>query len=156
MCIRDSGHGQGDHFVRAGDDAWEGIFPLLLPFHDRFDDAGVVGAEVDEAVRDAGLEYGCVRQMSWCARGGEEGSAPPIAPRRRRRMLYTSCVRRSTAVGWGLASRRSVGQVEGERWELRMEMGLTCFGDPRAGTGTRVHDVPADIICLVGRRFGAT
>lgn len=46
-------HGEGDHFVGTCYDAGECVFLLDLAFRDGFDDAGVVGAEVDEDVSDA-------------------------------------------------------------------------------------------------------
>ncbi len=49
------GHGEGDHLVRAGDDAGEGGGAGGLAFDDGFEDGRVVGAEVDEAVRYPGL-----------------------------------------------------------------------------------------------------
>lgn len=43
------------------DDPWEFAFLLILTFDDRFDDAGMVGAKVDEAVCNAGLYDGLVK-----------------------------------------------------------------------------------------------
>lgn len=49
------GHGEGDHFVGAGDDAGEGGGAGGLAFDDGFEDGRVVRAKVDEAVRYSGL-----------------------------------------------------------------------------------------------------
>lgn len=49
------GHGQGDHFVGAGDYAGKLGFLLILAFDYGFDDGGVVAAEVDKDVSYPGL-----------------------------------------------------------------------------------------------------
>jgi len=56
------GQDQMAHLVRTSDDLWELPFLFILAFDDGFHYAGVVGAQVHEAVRDAcfpdGLEKG--------------------------------------------------------------------------------------------------
>ena len=46
-------HGEGDHFVGACYDARELALLFNLALGDSFDDGGMVGAEVDEAIGDA-------------------------------------------------------------------------------------------------------
>lgn len=48
-------HGEGDHFIGTGDDAWEGVRRFTLAFDHGLQDAGVVGAQVHEAVRHTGF-----------------------------------------------------------------------------------------------------
>lgn len=43
------------YLIGTGDDAWELAFLLILAFDDCFDDAGMVGAKVHEAVGYARL-----------------------------------------------------------------------------------------------------
>ena len=52
------GHGKGDHFVRAGDNAGKSARASGLPFDDCFEDGGVIGAEIDEAMGYSSLSDG--------------------------------------------------------------------------------------------------
>lgn len=67
-------HGHRHHFVGTCEDAWELAFFLLLAFDDGFDDAGVVGTEVDEAVGYAGLCFRWSRLVvGWVLLGEGKG-----------------------------------------------------------------------------------
>ena len=60
------GHGEGDHFVGACCDARELALLLNLALGDRFDDGGMVGAEIDEAIGDAQFPE-CLKEGIACS-----------------------------------------------------------------------------------------
>ena len=60
------GHGESDHFVGACYDARELALLFNLALGDGFDDGGMVGAEIDEAIGDAQLPK-CLKEGITCS-----------------------------------------------------------------------------------------
>lgn len=67
--MADEGGGERAYLVETGDYARELISLLSLTPDHGFDEAGVVGAQIDKAVRDAGIPDGFEKGARRCVHG---------------------------------------------------------------------------------------
>lgn len=75
------------HLVGTGDDLGELIRLLFLAFDHGLEDGGVIRAEVDEAMGDAGLQNSQYSANYYGKEGFVRKDVPPIMPQRRRTKL---------------------------------------------------------------------